>query len=62
MLADSLGDGQDRRAKALGVLDLDSRAVAQDDHAEWWPLSEIFFDEQEIGPELEPVPVAHPLR
>ena len=61
-LPDFLGYREDLGAKPLGVLDLDPRAVAQDDHAERWPHPVLLFDEEEIGSELEPVPVVHPLR
>lgn len=55
---DSLSDGQDLRAKPLGVLDLEPRVVAQDDHDERWQYPVRFFDEQEIGSELESMPLA----
>src|SRR3712207_6491697 len=61
-LPDSLGYREHSTPKLLGVLDLDPRAVAEDDHAERWPLPVFLFDEQEVGPELEPVPVVDPLR
>ena len=61
-LPNFLGYREHLRAKSFGVLDLDPRAVAQDDDAERWPLPVLLLDEEEVGPELEPVPVAHPLR
>jgi hypothetical protein len=61
VLANLLGYREDLGAKSFGVLDLDPRAVAQDDHAERRPLPILLFDEEEVGPELEPVPGSHPL-
>ena len=48
--------------EGFGILDLDSRAVAQDDDAEGRPLPVGLFEEQAVGDDLELVPVADSLR
>ncbi len=62
MLANLPRYRENLRPEGLGILDLDPRAVAQDDDAERGPLPVYLLNEESVGPELEPVPVAYPLR
>jgi hypothetical protein len=61
-LANFFGYREYLGAKGFGVLDLDPRAVTQDNDAKRGPLPVPLLDEEEVGPELEPVPVIDSLR
>jgi hypothetical protein len=52
-LANLLGYREHLGAKSVGILDLDPRAVAQDDDSKRWPLAVLLFDEEEVGPGIE---------
>src|SRR4051812_8747944 len=60
-LPDFLSDGEDFGAKLLGVRDLDPLAVLDDDDAIGGPHPVGFLDQEEIGPQLEPVAGIDPL-
>lgn len=62
MFANYLGYRENLGAKSVGILDLDPRAVAQYDDSEGRSLPVPLFDEEEVGPELKPMPVAYLLR